>query len=276
VERSRRAYPVQRSRDHWLSCLMLFLSAVVILSGLIWPGNPQKLTVEPIPSTSPIPLDDLFDDTVEQREIVLPDSVWYALQLGAFEEQQAAHEMSELFSRRGAAGYVWQDDRYRALAAVYPIREDAQSVRTQLKEKHEVDTYLFEIALPAVRLKLSGMKGQLDILEAAFLHGNDLVAELQKLCVKLDRQEISVSEAMDHIASLKHQLDEVALRIQQRFTKPYHPAVEGMLAFMNDFVRFASTADENSSEVSFGTKLKNQTFSSLYLLKKVYDTLCNT
>lgn len=85
--------------------------------------------------------------------------------------------------------------RYRTLLPSIPRGEDAEAVREQLSEAHSVDSYLYQIDLPALHLLMKGMKGQLDILEAAFAHANDLVANLQKASVTMDRQEMSGEEA---------------------------------------------------------------------------------
>lgn len=276
MERTRRVYTMQRSANSRLSYLLLFLSLVVLLSGFVWRGNRNELKVKAIPSVTTPPLDEAFDETPVQREMTLEGSNWYAIQLGAFEEAEAAEEMSNRFSRRGAAGYVWFEGRHRALAAVYPLREDAQAVRDRLREIHEVDSHLFEIRLPVVKLRLNGMKGQLDILEAAFLHVNDLVRELQCLSVELDQQEINVREAEGRLESTKQTLELVGLRLQQRFSRPYHSLVDNILKILQDYSRFAEELPQDMNEVQLGTALKKQTLTSLYLLKNVYDTLSNT
>lgn len=276
MERRRRVYPVQRSKNGWLSGLLLFLSAIVILSGLVWRGGETELSIEPEATSSPIPLSESFDETPSQAEITLPGSEWYALQLGAFENETAAVELGEKYTRRGAAGYVWLDGRYRTLAAVYTLREDAQTVRRQLSEKHEVETYLYQISLPSIKLRLSGMKGQLEILEAAFMHAEDLVHSLVKMSSAMDRQEMSVPEAIEALHGIGDQLQMVSLRLQQRFTSPRHRTVSSLIGYFEDYSGFITRLDPDESAVNVGTKLKYQTFSSLELLKQIYDSLSNT
>ena len=213
---------------------------------------------------------------LEEREITLPSATWYALQLGAFESETAAQELGQQFVKRGAAGYVWHDGRYRTLAAVYPSREDAQAVREQLSEAHSVDSYLYQIDLPALHLLMKGMKGQLDILEAAFAHANDLVANLQEASVAMDRQEMSGEEAAQLLNGLGEQVSTVSLRLQQRFSAPRHQTVEGLIACFEDYASFLETLDAADSDATFSMKLKRQTLSTLNHLKGVYDALGNT
>lgn len=273
MQRHTQIYPAEKSARPWLGIAMLVMAAVLIVSGVAGRNGQSDLSITPLVSATPIPLDAAFDETMTEAEITLPGSTWYALQLGAFENEASALEMAQQFTRRGAAGYVWKDERYRALAAVYPAKEDAQQVRQQLETQHAVDTYLYEIDLPPVRIRMRGMQGQLDIFQAGFVHGNDLIVHLQRLCVLMDRQELDAGEAVDQLKALGEQMALVALRIKQRFQSPRHEAVEGIIACLEDYQAFCYGLDPHVSHVVLGTKIKHQTLVSLNGLKRVYDTL---
>lgn len=276
MEDNKRVYPQERQLGKWFSYLLLFLSAVIVISGLIWRGNGDGLSIEMTQTPTPIPTDAYFDETPEQREVTLPSATWYALQLGAFESETAAGELAQQFTLRGAAGYVWNDGRYRVLAALYPTQEDAQLVRRQLSEQHMVDSYLYQISLPSLHVRLSGMKGQLDILEAAFAQANALVSSAQAVGIQLDRQETSAAEAVALLKSLCEQTDMMTLRLKQRFSQPVHSTVSGLILCFEDYAAFCGTLSSEDSEVSLSTKLKWQTFSTLHILNDVYDALSNT
>jgi len=276
MQRHTRIYPAEKSAKPWLSAAMLIIAAFVFLSGLAGQTTDSNVMIAPVATSTPIPLNAEFDESIAEREITLSASSWYALQLGAFENEQSANEMAQQFVRRGAAGYVWRDGRYRVLAAVYPDKEDAQHVRQQLETQHAIDTYLYQIDLPAVRLRLRGMQGQLDILEAAFIHGNDLVLQLQNLCVLMDRQEITMDELLAQLHELGTLMETVTLRLKQRFLPPRPETVEGLIDCLDDCLVFCSQVTAHDSYVALGTKLKCQTLVSLNGLKRVYDTLSHT
>ena len=180
MQTRKRVYPSERKPAKWVSYSLLFLSAVILFSGVAARSGGDAV-FETVATPSPIPLDAAFDETRETREITLNGSVWYALQLGAFETEEAARQLAEQFQRRGAAGYLWPEERFRVLAAVYPEKEDAQAVRQQLRDQHDVDSYLFEISIPSVSLRMTGMRGQIDILEAAFLHAEELIRQMERI-----------------------------------------------------------------------------------------------
>ena len=65
MQTGKRVYPRQREPGKWLSYLLLFLSAVVVISGVVSRGG--DLTIEPAATATPIPTDAYFDETVEER-----------------------------------------------------------------------------------------------------------------------------------------------------------------------------------------------------------------
>ena len=275
MQTRKRVYPSERKPAKWVSYSLLFLSAVILFSGVAARSGGDAV-IQTVATPSPIPLDAAFDETRETQEITLNGSVWYALQLGAFETEEAAHQLAEQFQRRGAAGYVWQDERYRVLAAVYPEKEDAQAVRQQLREQHDVDSYLYEISVPALSLRMTGMKGQIEILEAAFLHADELICQMERISETLDRQEITPAEAAEELNTLREQVELVALRMEQRFLSPRNAAVTGLIGLMRDYATFAREKTGQESNALLSRQLKYQTIQTIRLLLELTDELRNT
>lgn len=275
MQGKRRVYPSERKSAKWVSYSLLFLSAVILFSGVAARSGGDAV-IQTVATPSPIPLDAAFDETRETQEITLNGSVWYALQLGAFETEEAAHQLAEQFQRRGAAGYVWQDERYRVLAAVYPEKEDAQAVRQQLREQHDVDSYLYEISVPALSLRMTGMKGQIEILEAAFLHADELIRQMERISETLDRQEITPAEAVTELNTLREQVELVALRMEQRFAAPRNTAVERLIALFQDYDAFAREKTGQESNATLSRQIKYQTLRSIRLLLVLTGEMRNT
>ena len=275
MQTRKRVYPSERKPAKWVSYSLLFLSAVILFSGVAARSGGDAV-FETVATPSPIPLDAAFDETRETREITLNGSVWYALQLGAFETEEAARQLAEQFQRRGAAGYLWPEERFRVLAAVYPEKEDAQAVRQQLRDQHDVDSYLFEISIQSVSLRMTGMRGQIDILEAAFLHAEDLIRQMERISETLDRQEITPAEAAEELNTLREQVELVALRMEQRFLSPRNAAVTGLIGLMRDYAAFAREETGQESNALLSRQLKYQTIQTIRLLLELTDELRNT
>lgn len=271
----KKVYPSGHAPVRWLSWLLVLLSVVVVLSGLATHRNPDGV-ITPLPAESPVPLTESFDETVETCEWSLPSVEWFALQLGAFDQEDSARSLAVQFQGRGAAGYLWQEDRYRVLAAIYANEIDARNVRQQISEQHNVDSYLFRIHLPPVSVSIHGMRGQIEILKAAFVHAADLITELQESCLKSDRGERTREEQLQTLTALAQQMQLVRLRLYQRFPEPRNACVAGLIDLFDDYSTFVDGLDAKQTEVLFSAALKYQTLRSLDLLRQVYDILGNT
>lgn len=270
-----KVYPSGHAPLRWLGWLLMILSALVILTGLTSRKQASD-TIIPLPTATPYPLTEEFDETMENCQWALPQVEWYALQLGAFDNREAAETMGEQYRRRGAAGYLWQDERYRVLAAIYPSDTDARNVRQQISEQHQVDSYLYRICLQPIEVSLYGMRGQIEIIQAGFTHAADMISSLQEICVLSDRSELTHEEQVKQLITLNDQLQLVKLRLYQRFPEPRNACITGLIALFDDFETFAGEADTGEAQVLFGAKLKYQTLRSLDLLRQVYDILGNT
>jgi len=276
VERQKRVYPVQKSNSRLISSALLALTALVVISGLAFRGDVGGFDLQSIPQQTAVPLEESFDETLTEALVELPEETWYALQVGVFENVESAKQSGQAFQKRGAAGYLWLDGRYRVLAAAYPAQEEAQQVREQLRDQHNIDSYLYAIEFPSVSMRLKGMKGQIEILQAAFGHANDLARQLQLLAVEMDRQEISADEAVTRLAGLRDQVQIVSLRLAQRFGSPVHETVRALNNCFEDFIQYSESVSADESAVVLGMKMKYQLFATLQQIQKVYQTLNHT
>jgi len=274
VERQRHVYPGNWSR--LVSIVLVAATVLVVISGIFSGERSDGFSLSKLPQQTAVPLDETFDETMTETIVELPAKTWYALQVGVFENEESAMQSSLAFQKRGAAGYLWQDGRYRVLAAAYPARDDAQQVREQLRDQHNIDSYLYTVEFPAVSMRLTGMQGQVEILQAAFVHINDLAQQIQLLSVQMDRHELSVSETAEQVHAMASQMDLVTLRLEQRFSEPAPSVVQALTECMKDYSRFAGTVSPLESAASLGMKLKYQLFVTLEHIQNVYQLLNHT
>ncbi len=275
MQEHKKIYPSGRAPAKWLSWLLVAAAVLVAAGGLI-SRSPADPFIQPLPTATPFPLEESFDETVESCQWTLPEVNWYALQLGAFDSEASAQELAEQFRARGAAGYLWQDGRWRVLAAVYATEEDARTVRKQISDTHGVDSYLFHISLPGAGVSMQGMRGQIEILKAAFEHAAALVADLQQLSLQADHTQNGAEELQAALLALRDQTALVSIRLQQRFPQPRNACAEGLINLFESYAVFYGALEEDEMSVAFGAALKHQTILSLDLLRQVYHTLGNT
>ena len=135
---------------------------------------------------------------------------------------------------------------------------------------------MYEIPIRRLTLRLSGMRGQIDILEAGFLHANELIANLQAISVQLDRQEMNAEEYRAAVEALKEQTELVKLRLEQRFRQSDDATVRGLCALFADYASFCQARKDNDSAVVYSQQIKHQAIRSLWLLRGIVDALGNT
>lgn len=272
------AFEQSRGQDRFGKALrytLLFLSAMLIVTGLVGRGRGNgEMAIDVMDTPAPTHGLSAYDETPDTREIVIPQTIWYAVQLGVFENEQSANEQAKDYQARGAAGYVYKDSRYRVLAALYESKEDVSFVREQLRVSHSLDTYAFDITMPELTLRLSGAKGQLDALETGYHVLSDLVTQLARKALLIDRQELNRSELLEAFAQTRSDLAALSEQIILRFQTPRHKAVDGLIAAYAQFEDFAQSLEKTGdvSLVRLAAITKHQAFTLLDALRGVYES----
>lgn len=194
------------------------------------------LSAYPLDDPTPTPIASGFDETLETREITLEAEVWYAIQTGVFSTAEAAEEKAAAYADRGAPGYVTRDgDKWRVFIACYGDKTDANTVRTRLNDAQQVETYLFEWALPRLSLRLSGMVGQMDVVEAGLTLRQQLARQLRDDASRLDGGAVSLGDERQTLQSLDQQVSLWANTARSRFARPYPAVIDALLSWADDW-----------------------------------------
>ncbi len=269
----KRTYRAPGGGKRILTGVLLFASCLLILAGLLR-GNGGGLLVETKPTATPTVFGTAFDETPASREITLEARSWYAIQLGAFDNEQSAKAQAQSYATRGAAGYVRSDGRFRVLAALYPLKEDAQSVRTQLQTQHEIDSYVYEIALPKITFSVNGMAGQLDALDAAMQYLNTALEKFCSISVSLDKRDLNMEQQLAALNEVSSQADTLRAVLSQRLNAPGYKVVgdlTGLLAQISQACKTVADASAQGS-VAMATLMKYQTLSFLSAVETYRNT----
>ena len=256
----RRMYRIKRGQAI-VRRILLGIAGLAVLTGLVTRfrgGN--ILTATPIDQPTATPIASSFDETVETREITLPADVWYAIQTGVFSSREAAEEKAEAYTDRGAPGYVAQDgDKWRVFIACYGDKTDASNVRTRLESTQQVETYLYEWSVPQLRLRLSGMVGQMDVVEAGLALRWQVARQLRDDASRLDSGAITASDERQHLDSLDDQITLWANTARNRFARPYPSLVESLLQWADGWqARSHSLKSSVSDPTALSAALKAQ------------------
>lgn len=271
-----RVYRSRKTRLSYLSCCMLFVSFMLIISGLIGKrSTPADLIITPESTPAPTDVTTAFDETHDERRMTLALKDWYTIQLGVYTSQESADELADSYRDRGAAGFVWPDgDRYRVLASVYDNQEDAQRVRQRLLEQQSIDSYVYTIKPGDLAMEVKGMKGQLDALEACFKQLNASSINLQNLSMKLDMQETDSQAVAKALSEEAHRLRALERLLTERFAPPLHPLISGMKELLNNWAgRTESLASQKLGSSMLAARVKYETLMMIYSAKAYSESL---
>ncbi len=213
------------------------IGLMLILAGLlIWRSGRMPFITEHISLPTPTPVTSSFDRTVETREVTLPEESWYAIQTGVFSTEEAAQQKAGAYTQRGAPGTVVQDGvKWRVFIACYGAEEEAANVRTRLEENQKVETYLYAWKCPELRLRLTGMAGQLDAVEAGFTLLTSTAAALRDTAKELDAAQLTIQEAANAAAALDRQITLWEDTMHSRFGKSMPAMGQGMLTITGNW-----------------------------------------
>jgi len=191
-----------------------------------------------------------------EDDIALTGRAWYALQLGAFTQENAAWQLSQEFIPRGAAGYVCREkDIYRVFAAAYPTRAEAQSVQTRLSEQG-VTTYIQSIHEPAVTLRAQGNEKQVRAVREALNYLDALSTKLYTLSCALDAGEMSQPDALEALRSECATCLALKSSLSKAFDGEEADAVAPLGALLGDLSSEGEALQNSASAARLGAALK--------------------
>lgn len=222
----------RRKRRH-LRKVRLGVLLLLAVGGVIYAlgTDPVEFVTERIDRASIGSLTGEFDRTQETREVTLLEETWYAIQTGIFSTADAAEEKAQAYTSRGAPGVVVQEgEKWRVFIACYGTEGEASTVRTRLQERQEVDTYLYAWRCPELRLRLTGMAGQLDAVEAGFTLFTSTSSALREAAIELDAAQLTYAETLAKVEALQGQISLWEKTIRSRFDGKLPDMVKSMLA----------------------------------------------
>ncbi len=271
----RRMYKRRRQRRYrWLT--VLILGVVVVAVAALRQGYPT-LVAQALPEPTSTPITAYYDQTIQSREVVLEEEVWYAIQTGVFSSAEAAQAKANAYADRGAPGIVIADGaKWRVLIASYGTHADAAAVRQRLGENQRVETYLYTWTCPRLHLRLSGMSGQLDVVEAGLTLLTQGARCLRDTATKLDAGEFTAGEASEAVTVLDGQISLWASTARERFAQPYPALVSALLAQTDSWTSrcraLESAAGESATALSAALKCHGMAmFDSVCALRREID-----
>lgn len=245
---------LRRSKTIRAAVLICLLGVAVWLA---WTRLPGGFITEMIALPTATPMTSAYDQTVETREVTLPEETWFAIQTGVFSTQEAAAQKADAYTQRGAPGTVVQEgDKWRVFIACYGTEADASAVRTRLEQNQKVDTYLYSWKCPQLRMRLTGKRGQLDAVEAGFTLLTSTAATLRDTATSLDAAQLTTQEVMTAVTALDGQISLWEDTVRSRFGKSVPPLMESMLTITANWDERRSHVQSSEGATALSAALK--------------------
>jgi cell division septation protein DedD len=116
----------------------------------------------------------------------------YCVQWGAFSAQENAELAASGCRSRGAAAYIYKDgDLYRVLGDAFLVRDEAAAARDVYTAFYKMDAFVYEMAIPAVSLKVVATQPQIDAMQRAFDIWAETVESLRGLITSYETRQIT-------------------------------------------------------------------------------------
>lgn len=248
-----------RRRRAWEKRLLITAVGIFVMVLMVFAVRRAPFVSELATEQPPDSMHSGFDKTIQTREVILEKDIWYAIQTGVFSTREAADQKAGAYVERGAPGVVIQDgEKWRVFIACYGKEADASAVRARLGEMQRVDTYLYEWTCPELRLRLTGMVGQLDVAEAGFMLLTSGAATLRDGALLLDAAQMTTKEAKQMADDLADQAELWLQTALERFGSRLPILVQDVQGLVKNWqasLQAIAGTDASATDVSAGMKL---------------------
>lgn len=253
----RRVYRRKLARRRCVRTVVLLVLLAVAVAAVLGQERRARLSAEAITQPTATPIAVSYDQRLVEREVILPEETWYAIQTGVFSTQEAAQEKAGVLTQRGAPGAVVQDgDKWRVFIACYGTETDAASVRQHLGENQRVETYLYRWTCPELQLRLKGMAGQVDVVEAGFTLMMQSVRLLRDTASLLDAGELTQLEAKQALSEQESQVRLWEKTANDRFGRNPPSPVKELLNQLQAWTAALDACRQQETKTALSAQLK--------------------
>jgi hypothetical protein len=194
----------------------------------------------------------------------------YCIQMGAFIDMENAQDYSQTNKRQGGAGYIVEDTYYRVLAVGFKSEEDANTVKTQLKED-DIDSQIYKISSQSISLQITATQANVDIIKSAYQVWEDNFYLLEDVFKKLDRKQIEAIKAKDDIRGIvdtlvkeKGELESLSSNLEEnQILLDLVDLFEDTIDLLNSII-----SENSSNDVAISTTIK---YTYIELMMKYMD-----
>lgn len=157
----------------------------------------QEKQTSPSPSAQPTP------EGKKHQVVMIEETPFYILQMGAFTDSDAANQRAAEIRRLGAGGVVFRDGKaFRIFAAAYLSEDSLVKVQSQVRsDGFEATPYITESA--TVKLTLEGAANSVDLVNTAADQISVIPIELSRISLSFDKNEMNQIDLMNKLTEIR-------------------------------------------------------------------------
>ena len=200
---------------------------------------------------------------------------FFGIQLGAFNNKENALFIANELKKKGAAGYVLEDQFSRVLAIIFQSQDDTRAVIEQLKAQ-SVDSQIYELKCPGVDMEITASSEKVEGIKSSYAMVMDNFGLMESIIKDLDKDKITKEIALEKIRNIIDNIKEKTDQLQA-----YSTDEEGRLV-LSGLKDFLSAQIDNledillgntSDRVEISSKIK-YTYIDMAVKYKIYGTNC--
>lgn len=170
---------------------------------------------------------------------------FFGIQLGAFNNRENALSIANELKKKGAAGYVLEDQFSRVLAIIFQSQEDTRAVMEQLKAQ-AVESQVYELKCPGVDMEITASSEKVKGIESSYQMVMENFGLIESIIKDLDRDKITLEIAIENLKDMR---DEIRTKTDQ--LQAYSTDEEGS-PVLSGLRNFLSTQVENLDDILLG------------------------
>ncbi|MGI6372739.1 MAG: SPOR domain-containing protein [Caldicoprobacterales bacterium] len=170
---------------------------------------------------------------------------FFGIQLGAFNNKENALFIANELKKKGAAGYVLEDQFSRVLAIIFQSQDDTRAVIEQLKAQ-SVDSQIYELKCPGVDMEITASSEKVEGIKSSYAMVMDNFGLMESIIKDLDKDKITKEIALEKIRNIIDNIKEKTDQLQA-----YSTDEEGRLV-LSGLKDFLSAQIDNLEDILLG------------------------
>ena len=126
---------------------------------------------------------------------------YYAVEIASFDKYNDAYDFALEIQKKGGAGYITYNKKYKVLSSLYLTHSDAKSVADNIKSEY-ANACVYEIAFPEIDVPDDISKEQQTSISTSFAVTKSAIATMTNIYLGIDTGELPDSTAHTMINSL--------------------------------------------------------------------------